>query len=273
MIPPLALLLGLLQQPAHPGSPALPNGVTRQASAGGITEYRLSNGLTVLTRVDHSGIGTTVTIRYAVGTYDERLGERGIAHLLEHLAFSGTRRHPLLRREIAAHGADVGAVTGEEQTVFATTVPSTEEDIRWAIEVEADRMRGLRLDSRELETQRAIVRNEVRVGAPSLRARIRELAFDVHPYAGSAANADVLRIAIADVRQFYHKHYTPGRRQLRRRHSDPAGRPAFREHSHPPIAGRVAPARTAPIRRAHRHDPRPRSTSADRGVPHSGDVA
>ena len=196
---PIATLMAVLQ--------ALPTGVTRGPSAKGITEYRLANGLKVLLKPDYSLAGITVTMRYHVGTYDERQGERGIAHLLEHLAFTGTARHPRLRREITAHGADVGASTGPEHTVFGMTVPPTMRALRWALDVESDRMSRLSLDPNQFEAQRSIVLNEVGVGRASLEARVRTAAFDVHPYGNHGQNTDVRRLTTTAVRTFYAQHY------------------------------------------------------------------
>jgi zinc protease len=110
---------------------------------------------------------------------------------------------------VSAHGADVGAVTTEELTTFSATVSPADADLRWAIDVEADRMVGLRPSSADFNAQRSIVLNEVGVGGPRLAARLRMAAFDIHPYAGTAADADVQRLTLADVERFYAAHYAP----------------------------------------------------------------
>jgi zinc protease len=71
----------------------------------GVTEYRLANGLRVLTLPD-PGIDTvTVHITYFVGSRHEGYGEKGMAHLLEHLLFKGSRRHPNIKEEFTRRGA------------------------------------------------------------------------------------------------------------------------------------------------------------------------
>ena len=60
----------------------------------GITEYRLDNGLKVLLFPDPTKDTITVNITYLVGSRHENYGETGMAHLLEHLVFKGTPRHP-----------------------------------------------------------------------------------------------------------------------------------------------------------------------------------
>ena len=63
------------------------------ASVEGITEYRLPNGLEVLLFPDPTKPTMTVNVTYKVGSRNERYGETGMAHLLEHLMFKGTPTH------------------------------------------------------------------------------------------------------------------------------------------------------------------------------------
>ena len=66
----------------------------------GITEYRLANGLKVLLFPDPSKPTITVNVTYLVGSRHENYGETGMAHLLEHLVFKGTPKHPAIDQEI-----------------------------------------------------------------------------------------------------------------------------------------------------------------------------
>ena len=70
---------------------ALPAGVTAGASVEGISEYALANGLKVLLFPDASQPKVTVNITYLVGSRMENYGETGMAHLLEHMVFKGTK--------------------------------------------------------------------------------------------------------------------------------------------------------------------------------------
>jgi len=63
----------------------------RIASVEGITEYRLPNGLRVLLFPDQSKPTVTVNVTYLVGSAQEGYGETGMAHLLEHLQFKGSK--------------------------------------------------------------------------------------------------------------------------------------------------------------------------------------
>src|SRR5215831_5944569 len=70
----------------------------------GITEYRLTNGLRVLLFPDPSKPTITVNITYLVGSRFENYGETGMAHLLEHLMFKGTPKHPHIDQDFNARG-------------------------------------------------------------------------------------------------------------------------------------------------------------------------
>ena len=86
------------QAPQGAGAPALPPGIEQVTSVEGITEYPLDNGLRVLLFPDPSKPTVTVNITYLVGSRHEGYGETGMAHLLEHLVFKGTPKHPEHRR-------------------------------------------------------------------------------------------------------------------------------------------------------------------------------
>ena len=77
----------------------------------GITEYRLDNGLQVLLFPDSSKPTFTVNITYFVGSRHEGRGEKGMAHLLEHMVFKGTPNHPEIWRSLEDHGARFNGTT------------------------------------------------------------------------------------------------------------------------------------------------------------------
>ncbi len=72
------------------------------AAVEGVTEYRLANGLRVLLVPDPSADTVTVHITYLVGSRHEGYGEKGMAHLLEHMLFKGSKRHPDVKEELHA---------------------------------------------------------------------------------------------------------------------------------------------------------------------------
>ena len=118
----------------------LPEGVTRVASVEGITEYRLENGLRFLLFPDQSKQQITVNITYLVGSRHEGYGETGMAHLLEHLVFKGTPNHPDIPAELSERGAFPNGTTWFDRTNYFETFPATDENLEWALDLEADRM-------------------------------------------------------------------------------------------------------------------------------------
>src|SRR3954463_7811662 len=80
-------------------------GIKKLTSVEGITEYEMPNGLHVLLFPDESKPTITVNITYKVGSRMEGYGESGMAHLLEHMVFKGSPRHPHIPAELSSHGA------------------------------------------------------------------------------------------------------------------------------------------------------------------------
>ena len=99
----------------------LPPGVSYTTSVEGITEYRLANGLQVLLFPDPSKQIITVNITYKVGSRHEGYGETGMAHLLEHLVFKGTPKHPNIPQELTEHGARPNGTTSFDRTNYFET--------------------------------------------------------------------------------------------------------------------------------------------------------
>src|SRR5213083_511257 len=121
-------------------SQQLPQGVRKVTSVEGITEYALPNGLRVLLFPDLSKPKVTVNMTYLVGSRHEGYGETGMAHLLEHLLFLQTKTRPNIKQELTDHGADMNGTTSWDRTNYFETVNASDENLRWALELEADRM-------------------------------------------------------------------------------------------------------------------------------------
>ncbi|RXK52486.1 M16 family metallopeptidase [Aquirufa rosea] len=196
-------------------SPALsiPEKVT---SAEGITEYRLGNGLKVLLFPDPSKQTITVNITYLVGSRHEGYGETGMSHLLEHMVFKGTKeKHKDVAKEITDHGADFNGTTWLDRTNYYETFAATDENLEWALDMEADRMVNSRISKSELETEMTVVRNEFEMGEndPSsvLNDRIISSAFLWHNYGNSTigARSDIEKVPIENLQAYYKKYYQP----------------------------------------------------------------
>ena len=130
----------------------------------GISEYRLPNGLRVLLAPDASKPTTTVNITYLVGSRHENYGETGMAHLLEHLVFKGTPSRGNIMQELGKRGMRFNGTTFYDRTNYFETFPASEENLTWALEMEADRMVNSFIARKDLETEFSVVRNEMEMG-------------------------------------------------------------------------------------------------------------
>ncbi len=193
----------------------LPKGVEKVTSVEGITEYRLDNGLQVLIFPDKTQETITVNIVYHVGSKHENYGETGMAHLLEHLVFKGTPRHKDIPKELTDHGAEPNGTTWFDRTNYFETFSATEENLNWALDLEADRMINSFIAKKDLDSEMTVVRNELENGENSpfrvLFQRLLATGFDWHNYGKSTigARSDLENVDIANLQAFYRKYYQP----------------------------------------------------------------
>ncbi len=196
-------------------SAQLPAGVQKGATVEGITEYNLDNGLRVLLFPDASKPTATINITYLVGSRHESYGETGMAHLLEHLVFKGTPKHPNIPQELTEHGSRPNGTTWYDRTNYFETVPATEENIEWALDLEADRMVNSFIAKKDLESEFSVVRNEFESGenfpGNVLNQRVMSTAFLWHNYGKSTigARSDIENVPIERLQAFYRKYYQP----------------------------------------------------------------
>ena len=196
-------------------TPAAAQEVTQITEVEGITEYSLDNGLRFLLFPDASKPTATVNVTYFVGSRHEAYGETGMAHLLEHLVFQGTPDHPNIDQELTEHGARPNGTTSFDRTNFFETFPSTDENLEWALDLEADRMVNSFISRDDLDSEMTVVRNEMesRENSPFgiLRARTLATAYLWHNYGKDiiGARSDVEGVPIDRLQAFYRKHYQP----------------------------------------------------------------
>ena len=199
-------------KPVAPPPPAAPERVT---SVEGITEYRLHNGLRVLLFPDQSKQTITVNVTYLVGSRHENYGETGMAHLLEHLVFKGSTRHPDIAAELTAHGARPNGTTSWDRTNYFETFNATEENLRWALDLEADRMVNSFIAKKDLDSEMTVVRNEFEMGENNpvgvLFKRVLSVAYDWHNYGNMpiGARSDIESVPAERLQAFYRTYYQP----------------------------------------------------------------
>src|ERR1017187_1113536 len=109
-------------------------------SVEGITEYAFPNGLHLLLFPDNSKPKLTVNITYLVGSRHEGYGETGMAHLMEHMLFLRTRSGKDIKKELTDHGAEWNGTTWYDRTNYFEVVTASDENLAWAINLEAERM-------------------------------------------------------------------------------------------------------------------------------------
>ena len=132
----------------------------RVTSVEGITEYKLANGLRVLVFPDPSKATITVNMTYLVGSRQEGSGERGMAHLLEHMVFKGSTKHTNIPQELTSHGARPNGSTSYDRTNYFETFQATDDNLKWALDLEADRMVNSFIKKADLDSEFTVVRNE-----------------------------------------------------------------------------------------------------------------
>jgi zinc protease len=188
---------------------------TKITSVEGITEYRLDNGLKVLLFPDNSKPTVTVNVTYLVGSRHEGYGETGMAHLLEHMLFKGTAKRGGIMSELTSHGAQFNGTTSYDRTNYFETMTATDENLRWALEMEADRMVNSRVSRKDLDTEMTVVRNEFERGENNagrvLEERVLSTAYLWHSYGRSTigARSDIERVPIERLQAFYRNYYQP----------------------------------------------------------------
>lgn len=198
-----------------PAAVALPEGVTKGASVEGISEYNLKNGLKILLFPDPSKPTITVNITYLVGSRHEGLGETGMAHLLEHMVFKGSTRHTNIPQELTSHGARPNGTTWLDRTNYYETFSATDENLKWALDLESDRMVNSFIKKEDLATEFSVVRNEFEMGENSpqsvLNERVVSASYLWHNYGKSTIGnrSDIEKVPIENLQAFYKKFYQP----------------------------------------------------------------
>lgn len=189
--------------------------LTKVASVEGITEYQMDNGLKVLLFPDNSAQTITVNITYLVGSRHEGYGEKGMAHLLEHMVFKGTPNHPDIPKELSTRGARPNGTTYYDRTNYYETFNATEDNLEWALDLEADRMINSYIAKKDLESEFSVVRNEFESSEndPSgvLMDKVINSAYMWHNYGNSTIGnrSDIERVPIENLKAFYKKFYRP----------------------------------------------------------------
>jgi zinc protease len=189
---------------------------TKVRSVEGITEYTLANGMQVLLLPDPTVATITVDTTFKVGSRNESDGEAGMAHLLEHMGFKGSPRHPRVWNLLETRGAaDQNGLTGYDYTHFWATLAATSDNLDYALDLYADVMINASITDEDLATEVTVVRNELEVHqsdpASVLDDSVWSSAYTWHAYGRSALGyyRDIERVPAAALRAFHTRYYQP----------------------------------------------------------------
>ena len=177
----------------------------------------LGNGFRALL-VERRALPVVATVCwYQVGSRDERTGETGLSHFLEHMMFKGTDKFGKgqIDQQTSKMGGSNNAFTDTDSTAYYFSLAAD----RWetALEIEASRMRGCLLDPAEFQSEKSVVLEELAMGEDEpwrpLYQAVESTMFQVHPYHHPVIGyrEELERLTVADMRGYYERHYGPNR--------------------------------------------------------------
>lgn len=178
-------------------------------------KHTLANGLQVAANRDRCSKMAALNLLYKVGARNENPEQTGFAHLFEHLMFRGTRRIPNFDAPVQMACGENNAFTNNDYTDYYITLPTP--NIETAFWLESDRMTGLSLSRRKLETEKRVVLEEFNqryLNQPygDMTKLLREMVYRVHPYRWCAIGRTPEHVAAAtleDAERFYRRYYRP----------------------------------------------------------------
>lgn len=186
-----------------------------------VFEHTLANGLKILVKEDHRSPIAVSQVWYKVGSSYEPGGITGISHMLEHMMFKGTDKHPAgeFSRIIAENGGDENAFTGQDYTAYFQTMEASR--LAVSFELEADRMRNLHLLPEELKKELQVVTEERRMRTDdNPQAKMQEqfisVAYSNSPYKHPVIGwpADIANYTVEDLQAWYQRWYAPNNATL-----------------------------------------------------------
>ena len=135
----------------------------------------LDNRLRIVAELIPTLKSVTIGIWVNVGSRDEQRGEEGLSHFLEHMFFKGTRSRSAtqISREIDALGGEMNAFTTRETTTFYVKV--LDQQLEAALELLSDLFYRSRFDSKEVEKEKQVVLEEIRMVQDDPEDLVQEL--------------------------------------------------------------------------------------------------
>jgi len=196
-------------------------GCFQGAAQAEVFERTLSNGLKVIVKEDHRAPVIVQQVWYKAGSMDERTGTTGIAHVLEHMMFKGTRTVPAgeFSRLIAAAGGRENAFTSSDYTAYFQQLQKSK--LPLAMKLESDRMHNLDLAAAEFAKEIKVVMEERRMRTDDdpqslLYENLMATAYQEHPYHHPVIGwmNDLEVLTVKDAQDWYKRWYAPNNATL-----------------------------------------------------------
>ena len=181
-----------------------------------IEEFKLSNGLRIIVQEDHRSPVVVSQVWYRAGSLDEVNGKTGVAHLLEHMMFKGTKKVKAgqFSRLIAAAGGRENAFTGADYTCYFQQLEKSQ--LPLSMKLEADRMANLQLTKEEFSKEIKVVMEERRWRTEDkpqskVNEQFQAVAYNAHPYGRPVVGwmNDLENMTVEDAREWYNDWYAP----------------------------------------------------------------
>ncbi|MCM0045213.1 MAG: insulinase family protein [Burkholderiaceae bacterium] len=194
--------LGLLPLDAHAGPAA--------------HEFRLANGLKLIVREDRRAPTVVNMVWYRAGSIDEHSGVTGVAHVLEHMMFKGTKqlKPGEFSAKVAALGGRDNAFTSRDYTGYHQQVEKSR--LEQVMALEAERMQNLNLDPAEFAKEIRVVMEERRLRTDDKPLSLLYEALNATAYVASPQRNpvvgwmnDLQNMTAADAQAWYDRWYAP----------------------------------------------------------------
>lgn len=179
-------------------------------------EYMLANGLKLIVKEDHRSPVVVSQIWYKAGSIDELNGTTGVAHVLEHMMFKGTKKVSSgeFSKQIAAVGGRDNAFTARDYTAYFQQLDKSK--LPLAMRLEADRMRNLRLTKEDFTKEIKVVMEERRLRTDDqphalVYEKMTAIAYQSHPYRRPIIGwmNDLENMSVRDAQEWYDRWYAP----------------------------------------------------------------
>ncbi len=181
-----------------------------------IQEFKLNNGLKLVVQEDHRSPVVVSQVWYRAGSLDEVNGKTGVAHVLEHMMFKGTKKVPVgqFSRLVAAAGGKENAFTGTDYTCYFQQLEKSH--LPLSFKLESDRMANLQITDAEFAKEIKVVMEERRWRTEDkpqskVNEQFQSVAYHAHPYSRPVVGwmDDLENMTAADAREWYNNWYAP----------------------------------------------------------------